>query len=75
MFRDAESLPEYKGEGFADMPEDGENRVFRLTEELKALPEVPVGRRLMIRNEKMALVYDSQLGGDYKPVKGYISFV
>jgi hypothetical protein len=37
---------------------------------------VPAGRRLMIRNEKMALTYDSQLGGAYKPVKGgYISFI
>ena len=37
---------------------------------------MPAGRRLMIRNEKMALTYDSQLGGDYKPVKGgYISFI
>ena len=75
VFRDAESLPEYKGEGFADLPVGELNHVFRLTEELQALPEVPAGRRLMIRNEKMALVYDSQLGGDYKPVKGYISFV
>ena len=76
MFRDEASLPDYKGEDFSALPAGALNHVFRLTGELKELPAVPAGRRLMIRNEKMALTYDSQLGGDYKPVKGgYISFI
>ena len=76
MFRDEASLPEYKGEDFDVLPQGEENHVFRFAGELKELPTVPAGRRLMIRNTKMALVYDSQLAGEYKPVKdGYISFV
>lgn len=76
LFRDAESLPEYKGEDFEALPVSDFNHVFRIASELKALPKVPEGRRLMIRNNKLSLVYDSQLGGDFKPVKdGFISFV
>ncbi len=76
LFREASSLPEYKGEDFSALPERDLNHVFRLTEELKTLPQVPAGRRLMVRNKDLSLVYDSQLGGDFKPVKdGFISFV
>ena len=53
-----------------------ENNLYRLTDKLESLPEVPAGRRLMILNEKMEAVYDSQNPKDYKPVeKGYISFI
>lgn len=76
LFREASSLPEYKGEDFSALPKSDLNHVFRLTEELKTLPQVPEGRRLMVRNKDLSLVYDSQLGGDFKPVKdGFISFV
>lgn len=76
VFRDADTLPDYKGEDFSSLPAGEYNHVFRIAGELKELPVVPAGRRLMIRNEKMALVYDSQLGGDFKPLKnGFISFV
>ena len=75
-FRDAASLPEYRGEDFETLPERDFNHIFRITEELKELPNLPVGRRLMVRNDKLSLVYDSQLSGDFKPVKdGFISFV
>ena len=50
--------------------------MYRLTEELKELPDVPAGRRLMVRNKDMSVIYDSQVKGDYKPVsEGYISFI
>ena len=63
-------------ETFAALPDSDFNHVFRITTELKALPEVPDGRRLMVRNDNLSLVYDSQLGGDFKPIKdGFISFV
>ena len=76
LFRDADSLPEYKGEDFSTLPEQDFNHVFRITEALEHLPSVPAGRRLMVRNCDLLLVYDSMLGGDFKPVKdGFISFV
>ena len=76
LFRDAASLPEYRGEDFSSLPVSDFNQVFRLTSELKELPQVPEGRRLMVRNHNLSLVYDSQLGGDFKPTKdGFISFV
>ena len=76
LFRDVESLPEYKGETFETLPESALNHVFRLTSELKTLPQVPAGRRLMVYNGELSLVYDSMLAGEYLPVKeGYISFV
>ena len=76
LFRDAASLPEYRGEDFSSLPVGEYNHVFRITGELKELPEVPAGRRLMVRNDRLSLVYDSQLGGDFKPIKdGFISFV
>ena len=76
LFRDVDSLPEYKGETFDCLPESDFNHVFRITEALNTLPQVPAGRRLMVRNQDLLLVYDSMLGGDFKPVKdGFISFV
>ena len=76
LFRDVESLPEYKGETFETLPESVLNHVFRIAGELKTLPQVPAGRRLMVYNGDLSLVYDSMLAGEYLPVKeGYISFV
>lgn len=77
LFRDLESIPDYKGEDFgSEAYNPGYNSVYRLTEELKELPDVPAGRRLMVRNKDMSVIYDSQVKGDYKPVsEGYISFI
>jgi len=76
LFRDAASLPDYQGEDFSSLPVSEYNHVFRVTSELKALPVVPAGRRLIIHNQNMSVIYDSQLGGDFKPLKnGFISFV
>ena len=75
-FRDVTSLPAYQGEDFDALPESQYNQVFRITSRLDALPAVPAGRRLMVRNTNLSLVYDSMLGGEFKPVSdGFISFV
>lgn len=77
LFRDVESLPQYKGETFESEPYNpGYNSVFHITGELKELPQVPQGRRLIVMSEEMSVVYDSQVKSEYKPVKdGYISLI
>ena len=76
LYKEEGALEDYQGQQFADLPVSQENNLYRLTDKLESLPEVPAGRRLMILNEKMEAVYDSQNPKDYKPVeKGYISFI
>ena len=73
-YRDVDSLPVYEGQLFH---QDGKvNRVYKIEKELKELPEVPNGRRLMVLDKNLAAVYDSMYGGEFKGVKeGYISFI
>ena len=76
-YRDAASLPEYAGQGFdkAYSP-DRLNAVYRAASKLEKLPEIPEGRRLIVLDDDMVNVYDSLMGGEYKPVeKGYLLFV
>ncbi len=77
LFRDLESIPAYNGEDFNAAPYNpGYNSVYQLTSELKELPQVPEGRRLLIMDKDLAVVYDSQVKSDYKPVSdGYISLI
>ena len=77
LYRDADTLPVYRGETFAELPEDRQlNAVYQLTEPLKKLPEVPAGHRLMVLNKEMDPVWDSQVEKEYKEVKeGFISFI
>jgi len=77
LFRDLESIPVYHGEDFNTVPYNpGYNSVYHLTSELKELPQVPEGRRLLIMDKDLAVVYDSQVKSDYKPVSdGYISLI
>ena len=73
-YRDTASLPVYAGEGFHQCPY--ENKVYKIEGELKELPEVPNGRRLLVLEKDMAVFYDSMYGGEFKGVKdGYISFI
>ena len=76
-YRDAATIPTYAGETFASELYGGaDNSVYRFEEKLSELPEVPERHRLLVLDEKLMLVYDSQVGGEYKPVeKGFISFV
>lgn len=73
-YRDVASLPVYKGEGFHQNPQ--ENKVYKIEGELKELPEVPNGRRILVLEPDMAVLYDTMYGGEFKGVKeGYISFI
>lgn len=73
-YQDVATLPTYTGQGFHQCGE--RNRVYRIASCLECLPEVPNGRRLLVLNEELSVVYDSLYGGDYKPVeKGYVSFI
>ena len=74
---DEAAVPEYHGENFDSELYGGEhNSVYRLTEELKSLPDVPQGRRLIVLNKEMSAVYDSQTSKEFKEVKeGYINFI
>ena len=71
------AVPEYHGENFDSELYGGEHSsVYRLTEELKSLPDVPQGRRLIVLNKEMSAVYDSQTSKEFKEVKeGYINFI
>ena len=70
------ALEEYRQQQFADLPVSQENHLYRLTDKLEILPQVPEGRRLMLLNEKMEVVYDSQNPKEYKAIeKGFISFI
>ena len=70
-------IPAYNGENFSSQPYNpGYNSVFKITSEIKELPEVPEGRRLIVLNKDMSMVYDSQVKSDYKPVsEGFISLI
>ena len=77
LFRDLDTIPTYQGEDFSSPAYNpGYNSVYRLTSEVKQLPEVPTGRRLIILNKELSVVYDSQVKGEYKPInEGYINFI
>lgn len=77
LYRDASTVPAYQGETFASEPYNAPyNSVYKLTEPLKQLPEVPEHRRLILLDDKMSVVYDSQVEGEFKEVKeGYICFI
>ncbi len=68
------SLPVYNGQGFHQ--DKNINLVYKIENELKALPEIPNGRRILVLKNDLSVDYDSLYGGDYKAVKeGYISFI
>lgn len=76
LYQEESSLKDYQGEKFEDLPSGEQNHVYRIHEKLETLPEVLPGRRLMVLNDKMEVVYDSQNPKDYKAIEaGYISFI
>ena len=76
-YQEVSSLETYAGQAFAELTEeDGFNQVYVLGEKLETLPEVPEGRRLVIFNDKLSIVYDSLFSKEYQPVEtGYISLI
>lgn len=72
-YRDVSTLPVYKGQGF----HQGKlNMVYKIEEPLEALPYIPTGRRIMILDTNLSVVYDTMYGGEFKVAKeGYISLV
>ncbi len=77
LFRDLDTIPEYTDQTFESKPYNPNyNSVYKLKKELKSLPDVPENHRLIILDQGLSMIYDSQVKGDYKPVKeGYISFI
>ena len=78
LYRDEAALENYAGQTFEELPKSGYNSVYRLTERLEKLPALPEGRRLIVLNKDMEVVYDSQNPKEsgYQPVsEGYISFI
>ncbi len=76
LYREESALADYKGETFETLPQTKYNCVYRFSEKLEKLPQVPEGRRLVVLNEEMEVVYDSQNPKDFKAQeKGYISFI
>jgi hypothetical protein len=73
-YRAAASLPEYERQAFP--VERRRNGVYSIKQELKALPEIPEGHRILILDKEMVSVYDSLFDEKYTPVKeGYIILV
>ncbi|MPM30069.1 hypothetical protein SDC9_76611 [bioreactor metagenome] len=73
LYRETESLPAYTKQGFH---QGKTNRVYRINEEVTHSPEVPNGRRILIMNSDLTVIYDSLFQDTFTPVKdGYISFI
>lgn len=70
LYRDEAALENYAGQTFEELPKSGYNSVYRLTERLEKLPALPEGRRLIVLNKDMEVVYDSQNPKEsgYQPV-------
>lgn len=77
IFRDAATLPVYKGETFDSAPyAPGFNSAFKIEGQLKELPAIPQGHRIVVMDKDMYATYDSQIKGEYKPQSdGYILLI
>ncbi|MBQ6798184.1 MAG: beta-lactamase family protein [Oscillospiraceae bacterium] len=76
-YQEVSTLEAYEGQAFAEVTEvDGINQTYVLGEKLETLPEIPEGRRLVIFNDTLSIVYDSLFSKEYKPVEtGYIALI
>ena len=77
IYQEVSSLETYEGQPFAEAyEEDALNQTYVLREKLETLPEIPEGRRLVVFNDAVSVVYDSVLSKEYKPVEtGYIALI
>ena len=76
-YQEVSTLEAYEGQAFAEVTEvDGINQTYAIRGKLETLPEIPEGRRLVIFNDTLSIVYDSLFSKEYKPVEtGYISLI
>lgn len=73
-YQDVDTLSDYQEEGFHQ--DKRYNKVYRITQKLLTLPEIPNGRRILILNKELKVVYDSIYPDHYQPVEeGYIAFI
>lgn len=73
-YRDVDSLESWNNQSFH--PQGQLNQIYRLDHELKELPDIPEGRRILLFNENLSVIFDSFLGDTFSPVaKGYLSLI
>lgn len=74
LYRDIESLSVYNKQGFHQ--DKKINSVYKIENELKELPEIPNGRRILVLKKDLSVDYDSLYEKEFKGTKeGYISFI
>ena len=66
VYMNSEDVSEYKE---AIFPENEVNNVFKITEELKEIPLIPKGHRIILLDENYMLVWDSINKEEYTPLK------
>lgn len=75
LYKEESAVTGYEGQSFGELAQGEYNDVFRLTSKLEKLPEVPAGRRLIVLNKGMEVVYDSQNPKEFKALEeGFIAF-
>ena len=76
LYKEESAVADYEGQSFGELAQGEYNDVFRLTSKLEKLPEVPAGRRLIVLNKGMEVVYDSQNPKEFKALEeGFIAFI
>lgn len=69
----AADLEAYSGQSFENQQQ---NQVYVIEKKLESLPFIPEGHRILVFNDKFAVVYDSLLNETYTPQeKGYLSLI
>lgn len=73
VYMNTEDIEVYKDPIF---PENEVNNVYKLTEELKEVPEIPKGHRILLLDENYTLVWDSINKEEYTSLKkGWIILI
>ena len=76
LYKEESAVAGYEGQSFGELAQGEYNDLFRLTSKLEKLPEVPAGRRLIVLNKGMEVVYDSQNPKEFKALEeGFIAFI
>lgn len=73
-YRDIDSLESWNNQTFA--PQEQMNQIYCLDNGLNKLPDIPEGRRILLFDEQLSVIFDSFLGDTFSPVtNGYISLI